>query len=483
MNFKSHVSQFLAPWMIFLFAFILRICHAETMAKLDWYFQILLSDSFVYVGRALDMLSGEFWGEYVFYQDPLYPIFLSAVFMVNGVNLWDVVLIQIFFSSLSCTALFYVSRRFFGNGPAWGTAILACVYPVWIYYDALILKTSFLLSFVSFYMYALFGVDWERQKKWIYLSTIFLAVLCTLGGIFLIWVPIHCWWLWKKRKLCTASINVFIFFLCLTPFTIYNYWVSGDFILLTSQAGQNFYTGNNPQNTTGYYQPLSFVRPSALYEEKDFHAEAERQTMCILKPSEVSRFWFLKGLEHFEKNPALFLTILWKKWVIFFDGYEIPDNYDYQAIRNFSWIRVEAFLSFPFLFALMLWGTLVPVRLKKNPEENWLWLWIVSYSASVILFFIYSRYRAPILPFCMVLAGKPVYDGLQALWYKEWKRAGVFVLGVTLLTMFLNSNPYRMKVDANLMLHYVEKRITNITKTPLQQNLWFISGSDKFLSV
>ncbi len=54
--------------------------------------------------------------------------------------------------------------------------------------------------------------------------------------------------------------------------------MSGEWILTTSQSGQNFNTGNNPTNRTGAYTVVPFVNPLPGHEEQDFRAMAERMS-------------------------------------------------------------------------------------------------------------------------------------------------------------------------------------------------------------
>ena len=58
----------------------------------------------------------------------------------------------------------------------------------------------------------------------------------------------------------------------------------GDWVLVTSQLGQNFYTGWHPGNPHGGYLVPDFVRRSPRFEEVDFAAEANRRAGRPLSP-------------------------------------------------------------------------------------------------------------------------------------------------------------------------------------------------------
>ena len=67
------------------------------------------------------------------------------------------------------------------------------------------------------------------------------------------------------------------FVLVVAPVTLRNTVVGGDFVLITSQAGQNFFIGNY-RGAMGLYRAPPFVRAHPFFEEEDFRAEARRRT-------------------------------------------------------------------------------------------------------------------------------------------------------------------------------------------------------------
>ena len=65
--------------------------------------------------------------------------------------------------------------------------------------------------------------------------------------------------------------------LVISPVTIRNWVVGRDLVLLTSQAGQNFYIGNNPR-ASGFFEHPDRIRLNPRFEEEDFRQEALRLT-------------------------------------------------------------------------------------------------------------------------------------------------------------------------------------------------------------
>ena len=183
--------------------------------------------------------------------------------------------------------------------------------------------------------------------------------------------------------------------------------VGRDLVLIASQGGVNFHLGNNPQA-----DGASAIFPG-LGDDWDEVSFAERDVGKNLKPSEVSRYYYKKGVQFLKERPGSFLKLLAKKAYLFVNGYEISNNqYIYQfgeyspllSLLLFSLGEGRGFrFAFPFgivspLAILGLWFT------RKNEKASLLRLFLFSYAAAVIGFFVCSRYRTPLYPFFILFA-------------------------------------------------------------------------------
>src|SRR5262249_259203 len=89
----------------------------------------------------------------------------------------------------------------------------------------------------------------------------------------------------------------------LVPVAARNAYVGGGFYITTSQAGPNFYIGNNPQSD-GTYQSLRFGRGAPEYERQDATDLAEHALGRALTPGEVSSYWFDKAMDFITSQPG-----------------------------------------------------------------------------------------------------------------------------------------------------------------------------------
>jgi len=187
------------------------------------------------------------------------------------------------------------------------------------------------------------------------------------------------------------------------PVAVRNRVVGGEWILTTSNAGQNFYIGNNALNESGEYQRLPFVKANPMHEERGFAEEARRRTGRSMSPAQLSRFWFGEARRWIAAHPSDWTVLLWRKSRILWAAYEIPDNLDYYLYRERAPVLRLPLPGFGAIAPLGLLGALLAWRRPGWPRV--LLLFLVVYSTSVILFFVFSRFRMPMLAALFPLAG------------------------------------------------------------------------------
>src|SRR5206468_9501513 len=117
------------------------------------------------------------------------------------------------------------------------------------------------------------------------------------------------------------------------PVTARNYVVGHEFALLTTGGGEVFFIGNNP-DANGRYLPPPFVHADPEREHDDFIAKAGELQGRKLTPGESSGFWLRQGLSWIAENPGAWIRLLGRKLVIFWNAYELPDNYNYYEVRE-----------------------------------------------------------------------------------------------------------------------------------------------------
>ena len=442
---------------LFLLPLVPRLVHFLTV-KDSPFFSLLVLDPLMYDewGRAL--ARGEGPGG-VFFQDPLYAYFLAGVYSALGHGTTPVVMIQSLLGALVPPILYLASRGNFGRSTAAAAGVIAALYLPAIYYEGLILKTTLATFLVALWLaLTAWAARRDRLALWV-LSGFVLGLACLSRGNLQLMVPVAAAWLLfessqrpkepsglalaltDKTRWVAAGALLLGCALALAPAGVRNRVVGSEWVLTTANAGQNFFIGNNPLNETGEYQRLPFVNPNPKYEQRDFAREASRRAGRSLDAREVSRYWFSEAGGWIADQPGSWLRLLWLKLRVYWGAHEVPDNLDYDLYRERAPVLRLPLPGFGLLAPLGLLGAVLAWRKRGWPRL--LVLLVVVYSASVVLFFVFSRFRMAMMPALYVLAA----HGALELWRSlrrcvrepsERRRCAVLALLFLVLFGFVN---------------------------------------------
>jgi len=375
----------------------------------------LTVDSASYDRWAISLAEGDWLGGKTFYQDPLYPYFLAAIYKVFGRNLPLVYVLQSVIAALAVFPLYGIGRRAFGD-PRVGllAALFWSLYKVDFFFDAQILKSGPGIGLTVLAIWSWFWVkDLERISPAAVaaLGSGLLSGLLLLfrGNFFMVVAPVSIWLfvgLWRRRRgraLIPAGAFVLGILAVLVATGARNYSVSGEFTLTTAQGGVNFYVGNYRGNEWGAGRDPGFARRTPEFEESDFLAEARKRTgRPDLTPSRMSGFWYKEGMREIAADPGLFLARLVRKTLLVINVHEVSDNLNYDFFRErFSWILK---LPLPAYWLAGPFGLAGMALALSRRRGGLLIIQVVSYGASLLVFYVVARYRMPMVPALLVFA-------------------------------------------------------------------------------
>jgi tetratricopeptide (TPR) repeat protein len=458
-----------------LLAFLLRIANVFSQ-RANPFFSYLLVDQGAYDRWAQRIAAGEWLGRSVFYQDPLYPYFLGVLYATIGRHLAVVLVLQGFLGALNVPLLWAIATRLWGARAGRIAALMAALYAPFIFYDGLVLKTFLEVLFLNAAVLATLWAGESISSKAATASRVtwlgLLAGALLGAGVlaranYLLLAPIlAAWVLWpgigrgvstsgddeagggrdgsapvSHRRLplrlpmpppaglAGAAAVVAGLLVVLLPVLARNRIVGHDWVLTTSQAGQNFYIGNNAGNARGVYQPPAFLRPDPQHEEEDFRREAERRLGRSLRPSEVSAYWSREAWSFIGAHPGRFLRLGVTRLGLLLHRHEIPDNEDFRFWARYSpWLRFNP-VRWDLLGPLAMAGLALGWRQRRR-----LWLLYALFGAyliSMAAFFVFGRYRLPAVSLLLVFAAGAIDAGLAA--WKGRHRRRLLVGGAALL--------------------------------------------------
>jgi tetratricopeptide (TPR) repeat protein len=411
---------------IFVSAFIIRLIYLFQIESIPLFYH-LAGDGRTYHEWAQRIAAGDWVGEGVFYQAPLYPYFLGVLIWVFGDKLWLIRLLQICLGSLSCALLFCVGEKLFSRPAGIAAGLLLAVYAPAIFFDALIEKSILDLTLLCLLLIFLFNVPNERTwAKWLGAGAL-LGLLGLSRENALILAPLIALWLWlqgadQPRAICACRAGIFFagILFVLLPVGLRNLVAGGEFKLTTSQLGANFFIGNNPAADGSYGSIRKLIGESQL-EGPDAKRLAERALGRELSAGEVSGYWLGRAVEFIRAEPLQWLRLLLSKWRLVWHAREVEDSDDFYIYQRWSWLLTffAWFSHFGTLAPLAAVGVLVTI-------SRWRQLWLLhgiifSLALSVAVFYVFGRYRFPLVPLLALFAGAGLIE-LASFWRRrEWR--------------------------------------------------------------
>jgi tetratricopeptide (TPR) repeat protein len=428
---------------VFVLAFVTRCLYLFEMQDTPL-FEVLMGDARGYDDWARRIATGDWLGERVFYQAPFYPYFIAAVYKLTGQDVTILRGIQILIGSFSCVFVALAGRRFFSVEVGLLAGVILAVYPPAIFFDLLIQKAVLGMFFTALLLLLLGRVADKVSGPELVLTGAVLGVFAltrenalALYGLVVLWLFLY----FRKQPLSARLRWVAAFSLgvslILVPVGLRNMSIGGNFLLTTSQAGPNFFIGNNLK-ANGQYRPLKEGRGKVDYELEDARELAEAEVGRSLSPAEVSRYWLNRSLAYIREHPGHWFELMLLKWLWVWNARELMDTESIELYRDAS-----ALLRL--LGVVAHFGVLVPLAAVGmwTSRNEWRRLWLlhgflIGFAATVALFYVFARYRVPMIPLLALFAAVGVLAITETWQRRDIRRLGAYV--VTLLAAAAVSN-------------------------------------------
>lgn len=434
---------------VFGVALLLRLIYLDQAWALP-FFEEPIIDAKSYDDWGQSIAAGDWLGDETFYQAPAYPYFLGVVYRVFGHDLYALRIVQMLLGAASCALLYATTRSLFGRSAAVATGLgIACYAPA-IFFDGLIQKTNLGLFLTSLLLFGLVRFAARPQARLAVACGAVLGLLALTREnalIFALVIP-GCLALQLRRSPAAQRARwgaafVLGLALVLVPVGLRNGIVGGSFTITTSQMGPNFYIGNNA-HATGLYQPLIVGRHTPNEEGPDARRLAEWELGRPLTAGEVSGFWLGESLDWIREDPVAWIQLTFKKALLTLNDYEIPDTED-------LYVNTEASPLLAWFAELMRFGALLPLALAglvfawrereargERDAAVLLALMAFVFAGAVAAFYVWARYRFPLVPLLFPFAGLAVARTLSTLWGGALRALAVPVVTALLFAVLAN---------------------------------------------
>lgn len=390
----------------------------------------LLGDECAYDEMARALADGTFHRERAFYQEPLYAFVLGLVYRLAppppaatdsvpmaGVHT-GVVVAQHLLGALCCVLVATLGARAVGRRAGLIAGLLAALSGPLIFAESQLLKEgpALALWLASLHLWldvleggglrraAALGLSLGlgvllRGNTYILLLLVLVSLLTRAGG---------------RRRLGEAAVVLGVALLSLSPATLYNL-TRGELVLSTYQSGSNAAIGMPDDDQPGQgvmYQPLRSGRSEARNEETDAIELAEQAAGRRLSGREISAYWWRRTADVVARRPAVALERVLRKLAYTVHPDEVPDVKDWSFFRR----AVPALSTWASDFSAC--GPLAVLGLLLLPWRERPGLLVVrgsllAVALTLMLFFVFGRYRLAAAPAVWILAAGAVTDGLR----------------------------------------------------------------------
>lgn len=381
---------------------ILGVALGLRLAFVLWYPQApIVGDALFYDQEAVHLALGQ---DATFSKGPVYPLFLAAIYRLVGHHPPAARVVQALMSSVAVLLIYALGKTVFGRSVAVIASVLAAVYPPFISYSGCLLTETLsvflLLVFVSLVVRAIGrpGLAWWTAAG-------------LLGGItilhreeMLLMIFLAAAVAWRTVGRRQAGVVLMAALLMVLPWTIRNYKVSGEFMLVHPGGGQQLWVST-------YEKDWGLGWPGDPYY---------RSLVDGVEPLEVDRKLRNEALKSILTKPGSYLRLCLKRIPRFWLGghsdtfvhFEQSLGW-YLAHRDYGKVGVK-FLMLAYnlgMLVLGFTGGYLAWRMAITDSRYVLMLAVPVVAKAAFHVFVTAglRYQVPIMSFLILFAAVTVW--------------------------------------------------------------------------
>ena len=397
-------------------------------------------------------------GERILDLSPLYLYVNVLIYKIYGKNWEALAVLQILLGSLNCLFIYFIGQKIFGKAVGFLAALVLLLYGNLTLIESTLEPEAFVLFFNSLLILILLQNEAETDPgrgRW-FLAGLVIGLATITKPNALLLLPVTLLWVWISpihrspgRKIQSLFFVLLGVALLISPITIRNYVTFQDFVLVTADSGKVFFHGNGP-GSTGMERadlPDQGFAEESQSEPDSAHAFFRRTARAVagrpLKPSECSRFWFARTLDHIRAHPFSAFVLEIKKFFYFWGNYEVHDID--STYKNYRTIRNWPLLPFGIISALGIVG--MGLSLRKFRQALLPYAMILVYLISNLIFFVTSRYRLPAAPFLCIFAAYTL-TFLSTQWRERHLRKLLICCGLVACLVASTHFLFRNEIEA-----------------------------------
>lgn len=409
------------------------------------------TDMFTYIQYAKQFAAGTYSNHGgAYYYQPFYcAVFLRFLFTVFGSDPLVIVIVQAFLGAVTVLLTGLIGARIGGKKAGIIAALILTVFRNHILYTPFALIAvlqTFLITLTVYLSFLAFD-----RRQWYYWVFVGLTMSCSIlsRGNLILLVPFVLFFIWRvhrpgaKKVLVPMATFLIAVYLPQMPFSIKNYQVTGRWTGPSIAGDVVLGIGNNPDAPPGTEGlPLTHY---ISYDEFDVYHHWSKDPASLKNNIQG----WIKG------NPGTWLELKLRTALLYLSNYESYNNITlYKCAREVPWLNSYVLLDFwivviPFI---VLFIRMLITRNFKNRKLVFSVSVISLYSLSIILFYVLSRYKLPIVPMLAACAGMEYVRWLQILKSKKNKRKILLALSFifSMYAVLKGFDIYRFNLESKI---------------------------------
>jgi 4-amino-4-deoxy-L-arabinose transferase-like glycosyltransferase len=347
-----------------------------------------------------------------FGRAPLYPLVLAPV-VATDPDLragrlpadvpTSVKVVQALVGAATVWLIALVARRVAGHRAEAIAAWVAAVYPPLVWMCAYALSEAFYASLAMAVAWVLGRVvDDPRDRSakvaaWVAAAGLLTGLAILARPATLAFVPLAVAGLTWHARLRPAVVFAVATVVAVAPWTARNWQVHGRFVLVASEGGVTFWTGNHP---LAIGEGDLAANPQLKRANLELRARHAGRT-----PEELEPVYYREALEWIAREPAAWARLT--AWKAFYSLVPVGPSYRLHSALYFWGSVVPYALVLPFALA-GLWGLM---RVEARPRALW---WLAASALLVgLAFFPQERFRIPVIDPALIVtaACRPARGG------------------------------------------------------------------------
>ncbi|MFQ5807391.1 MAG: glycosyltransferase family 39 protein [Phycisphaerae bacterium] len=354
------------------------------------------------------------------YQGPLYPYLIAGTYLLLGPAVGWVYAGQILLGIVSVMLVHVLARRYFGEVAAIMAAALALLYGPLLFYEFVLLRVTLI---VFWGLLLVFLLDEARERPtvpaWAAVGvTLGLSVALKAHFVLVVFAAVALLVVgyrkqWRRCGRCAMALAL------------------GGFISFSPVVARNLVAGAPPLDVASNGPPTFLISNA---EDSGYVRWGTRHTARIL--AETDNAFLPTAVATLKTHPsfASYLRLLAEKVFATCYWFEEPNNANFYYAQLHSNVLRSLPVSFGAIGPPAIVGLVLALRRCRRCAP--LYFVVLTNCAVLHFFFVFGRFRLPLVAALLPFAGFAVARLIQAVLARRWKTAGAIVGVCVVLGVF-----------------------------------------------